>query len=323
MTLRHFTSLADVTDVHALVNLALALKAAPPVNTIGQGRSFVQLYFNPSLRTRLSSQRAAQLLGMDTTAMDVGSGWPIEWEHGAVMNQDKSEHIIEAAGVISQYADIIGVRSFPLLKDRDSDYSEPVLSAFKEYASRPIVNLESATGHPLQALTDMVTIKELCPGLHRPKVLLTWAPHPKALPQAVPNSFAQWSLAMGYDLTIAQPEGYELDPSLTTGAHIVYDPDEGYGHADIVYAKNWSSYTEYGKILSHDSRWTVDNRKMALTNEARLMHCLPVRRNVVIADEVLESPRSAVLQQAGNRTYAALAVLYLLLQGMGDTRPSS
>ena len=308
MLKKHFTSLADVEDPIALVEEVVRLKHAPEDRSFGAGLSFAMLFFNPSLRTRLSSQRASQLLGMDASILDVGSSWPLEFSEGAVMNQDKSEHIKEAAAVISQYADIIGIRSFPSLQDRHTDYSEPVLNAFKKYSDKPIVNLESGTGHPLQGLADMTTIRETRKSAN-PKILLTWAPHPKALPQSMPNSFVEWTLSQGYDLTITHPEGYELAPALTQGAHIEYDPARAYEGVDYVYAKNWSSYKNYGQILSNDDRWTVDTKKMSLTNNAFFMHCLPVRRNVVVTDEVLDSTQSLVIEQANNRTFAALAVL--------------
>jgi N-succinyl-L-ornithine transcarbamylase len=252
---------------------------------------------------------------MDSMVLDVASGWPLEFEIGRIMDQDKSEHVKEAAAVISQYADIIGIRSFPSLKDRDHDYSEPVLNAFLKYAGKPIINLESGTGHPLQGLADMTTIREFRK-TENPRILLTWAPHPRALPQSVPNSFAEWTLSQGYDLTIAQPEGYELNPRFTKGARIVYEPEKAYDGIDFVYAKNWSSYQEYGKISNSDPRWMVDQQKMLQTNQAYFMHCLPVRRNVIVSDEVIDSKQSLVIEQANNRTFAALAVLKNIISNM-------
>lgn len=313
--LKHFTSLADVQDPIALVEDVIEYKGQPSDPNFAKGMSLVLLFFNPSLRTRLSSQRAAQLLGMDSMVLDVGSSWPLEFDLGKIMDQDKSEHIKEAAGVISQYADIIGIRSFPTLKDRDIDYSEPVIQAFRKYSDKPIINLESGTGHPLQGLADMTTIKE-----HRktdkPRILLTWAPHPRTLPQSVPNSFAEWTLSQGYDLVITHPEGYELDQQFTQGATITYDPEKAYEDIDFVYAKNWSSYSNYGKILESDPIWMVDAKKMSRTNNAYFMHCLPVRRNVVVSDEVIDSKQSLVIEQANNRTFAAMAVLKNIITNM-------
>ena len=308
MFLKNFTSLKDVSDPKQLVEEVLACKQHAYDPTFARGLSLGLLFFNPSLRTRLSTQRAAQLIGLDTLVMDVAGGWPLEFELGTIMNKGTSEHIKEAAAVIGQYAHLIGVRSFPTLQDRSEDYDEPVIRAFQKYAQRPIVNLESATGHPLQGLTDMATIREKRKS-NRPRVLLTWAPHPKALPQAVANSFSEWTLAQGYDLTITHPPGYELDESFTNGANIEYDPEKAYQDVDFVYAKNWSSLQEYGQILSMDERWTVDAKKMSKTNNAYFMHCLPVRRNVVVTDEVIDSKQSLVLHQANNRTFAALAVM--------------
>lgn len=315
MNMKHFTSLDDVNDPVALVEEVVKLKHAPIDSSTGTGLAFTMLFFNPSLRTRLSSQRAGQLLGMDTNVLDVSGSWPLEFEEGAIMDQNKSEHVMEAAAVVSQYADIIGIRSFPRLVNREEDYSEPVLAAFKKYCDTPIVNLESGTGHPLQALADMATIRETRKS-DKPKVVLTWAPHPKALPQSVANSFVSWTLAQGYDLTITHPEGYELAGNITTGATIEYDPKKAYNGADYVYAKNWSSYKNYGKILSEDKKWMVDTKKISLTNDAFFMHCLPVRRNVVVEDEVINSAQSLVIQQANNRTFAILAVLRNIISRM-------
>jgi N-succinyl-L-ornithine transcarbamylase len=308
MSLKNFTSLKDVSDPKQLVEEVLTFKQKPFDPTFAKGLSLALLFFNPSLRTRLSTQRAAQLIGMDSIVLDVVAGWPLEFELGSIMNKGTSEHIKEAAAVVAQYANIIGVRSFPALQDRDADYAEPVLNAFLQYADRPIVNLESATSHPLQGLTDMVTIRENRRTDH-PKVLLTWAPHPRALPQAVANSFAEWALALGYDLTISHPPGYELNEAYTKGAKIEYDPEIAYKNADFVYAKNWSSFQEYGQILSSDERFTVDGKKMSKTNSAYFMHCLPVRRNVVVTDQVIDSKYSLVIEQANNRTFSALTVL--------------
>ena len=311
--LKQFLSVDDVADPLKLVEEAVNFKKQPNAfRALGQHKSLALLFFNSSLRTRLSSQRAAQLLGMDHLLVDVATGWPLEFEDGAIMDQDKSEHIREASAVIAQYCDFLGVRCFPTLKDRDHDYGEPILNALKKHADIPLINLESATRHPLQGLADMITIREH-KKRDRPKVLLTWAPHPRALPQSVANSFAAWSLACKYDLTITHPEGYELDPTITYGATIEYDPYKAYEDADFVYAKNWSSYRDYGQIASIDKRWMVDVNKMKNTNDAHFMHCLPVRRNVIVQDEVINSANSLVIQQANNRTFSAATVLKNLL----------
>ena len=312
--MKNFTQLSDITDLQALLEEAAQLKKENNYSNLGKGKTLGMLFFNPSLRTRLSTEKAARLLGMEVLMMNVGSdGWALEFEDGKIMDSDKAEHIREAAGVLSQYCDIIAVRAFPELKDRDKDYAETVLNGFKIYATVPIVNMESATAHPLQALTDALTILEL-KEKKRPKVVLTWAPHPRALPQAVPNSFVEIMQRMEVDLVIANPEGYNLSPELTKDTPILHDQEEALKDADFVYVKNWSSYEDYGKVLNQDASWTFSQEKLKLTNNAKVMHCLPVRRNVVIADEVLDSPNSVVIQQAGNRTFAAQAVLKKILE---------
>ena len=313
--MKKFISVNDVENIESLITSARMLKASPLSNsTLGSGKTLGLLFFNSSLRTRLSTQIAAQNLGMHVIVMNLNQdGWKLEFEDGVVMDGDKAEHIKEAAQVISQYCDIIGVRSFPTLEDRSLDYGEQVISAFAEYASVPVVSLESATLHPLQSLTDLVSIREHQTS-ENPKIVLTWAPHPRALPQAVANSFAQWVLAAGYDLTIAHPEGYELSEVFTKGALITNDQDEAFKDADFVYVKNWSSYSEYGKVLSQDSSWKISMEKLQLTSNARVMHCLPVRRNVVIDGDVLDSDHSIVIEQAGNRVFAAQSVLKDMLE---------
>ena len=276
------------------------------------------LFFNPSLRTRLSTEKAAKLLGMEVLMMNVGTdGWALEFEDGAVMNGNKAEHIKEAAGVLSQYCDIIAVRAFPQLADRAKDEEELVMNSFKKYASVPIINLESATRHPLQGLTDALTILEL-KKVQRPKVVLTWAPHPRALPQSVPNSFVEFMQQCDVDLVITNPEGYDLNPAVVKDTTVIHDQSEALKGADFVYVKNWSSYKQYGKILSTDPSWTFSEEKLKLTNDAKVMHCLPVRRNIVIDDAVLDGENSVVIQQAGNRTFAAQAVLKRLLETLGN-----
>ena len=300
---------------------ALTEKQAPFAHQhLGRNRTLGLLFFNASLRTRLSTQRAAQNLGLQTMVMNVTQdSWGLEFEDGAVMNGDKAEHVREAAAVIGQYCELIGVRSFPTLTDREGDYSEKVINQFVRYAGRPLVSLESATRHPLQSLADLVTIEEFKTS-PRPKVVLTWAPHVKALPQAVPNSFAEWmnaAAALGLvDFVIAHPPGYELAPEFSGHAPVTQNQREAFAGADFIYAKNWSSYREYGQILSRDPDWMVTPEKMALTNSAKFMHCLPVRRNVVVADAVLDSPASIVIPQAGNRVWAAQAVLKRMLESL-------
>lgn len=313
----HFTSVHDAIDLPSLVNQALQLKKAPNAfRELGKHKTIGLLFFNSSLRTRLSTQKAAQQLGMDVMVMNVGAdSWQLEMAEGVIMNGDKAEHVAEAAAVIGQYCDIVGVRSFPGLVDRQFDYSEQVLNQFIKYTGKPIVSLESATRHPLQSLTDLITITEH-KTIVRPKVVLTWAPHVKALPQCVPNSFAEWMNHADVDFTIAHPKGYELAPEFSGSAKITHDPKEAFEGADFIYAKNWSSYEEYGKILSSDPNWMVSAEKMKLTNNAKFMHCLPVRRNVVVEDEVIDSPNSIVIQQAGNRVWAAQAVLKSILESL-------
>ena len=312
--MKNYIQLSDITDLPALLEQAAQLKKENNSAHLGKGKTLGMLFFNPSLRTRLSTEKAAKLLGMEVLVMNVGTdGWALEFEDGTIMDSDKAEHIKEAARVLSQYCDIIAVRAFPELKDREKDKAEIVLNGFRKYATVPIVNMESATAHPLQALTDALTISEL-KTKERPKVVLSWAPHPRALPQAVPNSFVEIMQRMEVELVITNPEGYDLAPELTKDTRVLHDQEEALKDADFVYVKNWSSYQDYGKVLNQDPSWTFTGEKMKLTNDAKVMHCLPVRRNVVISDEVLDSPNSVVIRQAGNRTYAAQAVLKNLLE---------
>lgn len=319
--MKKFTSVTDVESIDQLVLEALIEKKFPFANKeLGKNKTLGLIFLNPSLRTRLSTQRAAQDLGMDVMVMNLDKeGWSIETKDGVVMDGGAAEHIKDAAAVIGQYCDIIGVRSFPKLINREEDYSNEVLNKFLQHAGVPVVSLESATLHPFQSLADLITITEiwnskLNPAGSRPKVVLSWAPHPKNLPQAVPNSFSEWMTKANVDFVITHPQGYELAEQFTKGAKIVYNQDEAFKGADFVYAKNWSSYKEYGKILSQDKNWMITNKKMALTNNAKFMHCLPVRRNVVVADEVLDGSNSVVLQQAKNRIYSAQVVLKKILQ---------
>jgi N-succinyl-L-ornithine transcarbamylase len=311
--MKQFLSAMDAPDVHALVQDALACKKDPHgFSHLGKNKTMVMLFFNPSLRTRLSTEKAALNLGMQVISMNADQGWNLEFEEGAVMNAGSAEHIREAAAVISQYADIIGVRTFPSLKDREKDYADQIIKSFVRYARVPVVSLESAIRHPLQSLTDVLTVEQF-KKTARPKVVLTWAPHPRALPQAVPNSFVEWMQRAEVDLVITHPKGYELAPEFAKDTPVVYDQNKALEGADFVYAKNWSSYEQYGQILSQDPDWQITPDKMARTNEARFMHCLPVRRNVIVSDAVLDSPQSVVIEQAGNRTFAAMAVLKAIL----------
>jgi N-succinyl-L-ornithine transcarbamylase len=315
--LKQFLSVHDAPDLQALVAEGLACKKDPFARKqLGSNKTLGLLFFNASLRTRLSTQRAAQNLGMDVIVMNVSQdSWGLEMLDGAVMDGDKAEHVKEAAAVVGQYCDIIGVRSFPGLADRDLDYRDEVIGQFVRYAGVPVISLESAIRHPLQSLTDLITIEEY-KKTARPKVVLTWAPHVKALPQAVPNSFAEWMNRADVDFVITHPEGYELDKQFVGNARVTHNQREAFEGADFIYAKNWSSFTQYGQILSRDRNWTVNAEKMKLTNGARFMHCLPVRRNVVVMDEVIDSPNSIVIQEAGNRVWAAQAVLQRMLEAL-------
>ncbi len=312
--MKNYITLSEIENLQELIEEALQLKRENSVADFGRGKTLGMLFFNPSLRTRLSTEKAAKLLGMEVMVMNVDKdGWALEFEDGAVMDSNKAEHIKEAAAVLSQYCDIIAVRAFPDLQNREKDEAEIVLKSFKKYASVPVINLESATEHPLQALTDAITISELKKKT-KPKVVLTWAPHPKALPQSVPNSFVEVLQKMDVELSITNPQGYDLNPKITKDTPVIHNQEEALKDADFVYVKNWSSYEEYGKILSNDRSWTFSQKKLELTNDAQVMHCLPVRRNMVIDDAVLDSGNSIVIHQANNRTYAAQVVLKRLLQ---------
>jgi N-succinyl-L-ornithine transcarbamylase len=313
--MRHFTSVKDVEDVNALVKSALELKKDPlKYKEIGRNKTLGLIFFNPSLRTRLSTQKAAHNLTLRVMEMNVGQdSWSIEFRDDVVMDANTTEHIKEAAAVMGQYCDILGIRAFPSLNDKESDYKEEIISKFIKYSGVPLISLESATLHPLQSFADLITIEEL-KKKERPKVVLTWAAHPKALPQAVPNSFAEWMLRANVDFTIAHPEGYELDEKFTQGAKITHNQDEALKGADFVYAKNWSSYEYYGNILSKDKSWTITREKMNLTNDGKFMHCLPVRRNVEVTDGVLDSPSSVVIHEAGNRVWSAQAVMKKIIE---------
>ena len=313
--MNHFLRAPDAATIARLLDAAAAYKRDPERDAaLGAGKTLVQLYMNPSLRTRLSTTLAAQRLGMRVQTLDTGSGWALEFADGVRMDGAKAEHVREAAAVISQYADVIALRTFAQLTDPADDASEPLLTAFARHAGRPLLSLESATRHPLQSLADLLTIRELRRS-ERPRIVLTWAPHPRALPQAVANSFAEWTLAAGYDLTIARPPECALDESFAAGARQTDDQNAALADADFVYVKNWSATDPYGQVVEGRDDWRITAEKLHVTNGARVMHCLPVRRGVVIDHAVLDSAASAVIQQAGNRQWAAQAALGALLQG--------
>src|SRR5688572_6010070 len=314
--MRNFLSIEDVTDVKALVKKALHYKTNPLVDkTLGINKRIGLLFLNPSMRTRLSTQIAALNLGMETIVFNVGQeGWMLEFEEEVIMSGTSVEHVKDAAPILGKYFDILGVRTFPSLKNKEEDYSEFFIRQFVKYSGIPVVSLESATVHPLQSLTDMITITETWKEKRRPKVVLTWAPHVKALPQCVGNSFSQWVNAWGEaDFVITHPEDYELDKKFTQTATITHDQNQALRDADFVYVKNWSTYQDYGKIYSNDPAWMLNNEKLNRTNNAKVMHCLPVRRNVELSDEILDSSNSVVTQQASNRVWAAQAVLQEIL----------
>lgn len=316
--MKQFISVADVdTSVAELIEKCLAIKADPhDFRYAGEHKTLTCLYFNPSLRTRLSMGKAGQNMNMHVVSMDAAGGWKIELEDGVVMDLETAEHVREAAGVISQYTDIIAVRSFPDFSDRERDYQDKVIHAFATHATVPVISLESAIRHPLQSLADCITISEQS-SRPRPKVVLSWAPHPRRLPQAVANSFAEWMQAWGeVDLVVTNPEGMDLAPQFTKGLSVVHDQEKAFAGADFIYAKNWSSYADYGKILTTAADWQVTQEKMQLTNNGKFMHCLPVRRNVVVEDKVLDCDQSLVLEQANNRTWAAQGVLLSILENL-------
>jgi N-succinyl-L-ornithine transcarbamylase len=316
--LKNFISVNDVSDINALVEKALAYKKNPFADrNLGADKRIGLLFLNPSLRTRLSTQVAAKNLGMEAIVFNVDKeGWALEFEEGAIMSGNTVEHVKDAAPILGQYFDILCIRTFPSLKNREDDYSELVMNSFVQYAGVPIISLESATLHPLQSLTDILTIKETFAATHKPKIVLTWAPHVKPLPQCVANSFAQWVNAWGEaDFVITHPEHYELSEQYTKGATIITNQNEALKDADFVYVKNWSTYNDYGKIYSNDPAWMLTEDKMLLTNNAKVMHCLPVRRNVELSDEILDSANSLVTKQAANRVWAAQAVISEILSG--------
>ena len=317
--MKQFLSPADLGDLRKAFQEAIEIKNDRYGHVeLGRNKTLLMIFFNSSLRTRLSTQKAAMNLGMNCIVLDVNQGaWKLETERGVIMDGDKSEHLLEAIPVMGSYCDLIGVRSFATFDSKEKDYSEAIIQQFIQYSGRPVFSMESATVHPLQAFADYITIEEH-KTVERPKVVLTWAPHPKALPQAVPNSFAQWMVAAGYEVVVANPEGYDLDPKFTAGATITHDQDEALKGAHFVYAKNWSAYEDpnYGKILSKDMNWTVNTEKMALTDNAFFMHCLPVRRGMIVTDEVIEGPRSLVIPEAANREISAETVIKRILESL-------
>ena len=318
--MKQFISVHDVRDINVLVSKALTYKSDPRQSKLlGVSKRIGCLFLNPSMRTRLSTQIAAQNLGMEVIVFNVGSeGWALEFEEEAIMSGSTVEHVKDAAPIMGKYFDILAIRTFPSLKNREDDYSELFIKQFVRYAGIPVVSLESATLHPLQSLTDVLTISEekQKSKIDKPKIVLTWAPHVKPLPQCVANSFAQWINAWGEaDFVITHPEDYELSKEFTNGATITTDQDKALKNADFVYVKNWSTYTDYGKIYCNDPGWMLTNEKLKLTNDAKVMHCLPVRRNVELSDEILDGPNSLVTQQAANRVWAAQAVLSEILNG--------
>lgn len=314
--MKKFVSAGDAPNIEALVQKALQYKVNPFKDKgLGTGKRIGLLFLNPSMRTRLSTQIAAQNLGMESIVFNAGQdGWALEFEDEAIMSGTTVEHVKDAAPILGKYFDILGIRTFPSLQNKVDDYNELYINQFIKYSGIPIVSLESATLHPLQSLTDIITIKETFKEKRKPRIVLTWAPHVKALPQCVANSFAQWVNAWGEaEFVITHPEDYELDEKFTSGAAITNNQAEALKQADFVYVKNWSTYNDYGRIYCNDPDWMLTNRKLNLTNDARVMHCLPVRRNVELSDEVLDSPNSIVTQQAANRVWAAQAVLSEIL----------
>ncbi len=317
--MRNFITVNDIGDLKSAVKEALEIKADRfKYCELGKNKTLMMVFFNSSLRTRLSTQKAALNLGMNVIVLDINQGaWKLETERGVIMDGDKPEHILEAIPVMGSYCDVIGVRSFARFENKADDYNEVILNQFIKYSGRPVFSMEAATRHPLQSFADLITIEEH-KTKERPKVVLTWAPHPKALPQAVPNSFAEWMNATDYDFVITHPKGYELDPAFVGNARVEYDQMKAFEGADFIYAKNWAAYTgdNYGKVICTDRSWTVSERQMAVTNNAHFMHCLPVRRNMIVTDDVIESPRSLVIPEAANREISATVVLKRIVESL-------
>lgn len=317
--MRNFISVKDIGNIQEALQKAKAVKENPFANqTLGKNKTALLIFFNSSLRTRLSTQKAALNLGMNVMVLDVNHGaWKLETETGVIMDGDKPEHILEAIPVVGAYCDVIGVRSFAQFQSKADDYNETILNQFIQHSGKPIFSMEAATRHPLQSFADLITIEEY-KQVAKPKVVLTWAPHPKPLPQAVPNSFAEWMNATDYEFVITHPEGYELHEGFVGNAIVEYDKEKAYKDADFIYAKSWSAFSDsvYGKVLSTDRDWTIDAKKMNLTNNAYFMHCLPVRRNMIVTDEVIDSAQSIVIPQAANRVVSAQVVLSEILQNL-------
>lgn len=317
--MKTYTNVRDLGDIQAALKEAFEIKQNKyAYKHLGENKTLLMVFFNSSLRTRLSTQKAGMNLGMNTMVLDVNAGaWKLETERGVVMDGDKPEHILEAIPVMASYCDIIGIRAFAQFENKAFDYQETIINQFIQYSGKPVFSMEGATTHPLQALADLITIEEFKTKA-RPKVVLTWAPHPRALPQAVPNSFADFMNEADVDFVITHPEGYELAPQFARNALVEYDQMKAFEKADFIYAKNWAAYSDpnYGQILSKDMSWTVSDRQMAVTNNARFMHCLPVRRNMIVTDEVIESPQSIVIQQAANREISAQLVIKRMLESL-------
>ena len=317
--MKHFTSVHDIGDLQTALQKAKFVKENPFADQhLGKNKTLMLIFFNSSLRTRLSTQKAGMNLGMNVIVLDINQGaWKLETERGVVMDGDKPEHILEAIPVMGTYCDIIGVRAFAQFENKEFDYQETIINQFIQYSGKPVFSMEAATGHPLQAFADLITIEEY-KKTARPKVVLTWAPHPKALPQAVPNSFADFMNEADVEFVITHPIGYELSEKFVRGARVEYDQMKAFEGADFIYAKNWAAYQDpnYGKILSTDRNWTVSDRQMAVTNKAYFMHCLPVRRNMIVTDDVIESPQSIVIPQAANREISAQVVIKRLLESI-------
>ncbi len=317
--MRHFTNVKDLGNLNEAVKEALEIKQHRfAYKHLGENKTLMMVFFNSSLRTRLSTQKAGMNLGMNTMVLDINQGaWKLETERGVIMDGDKPEHILEAIPVMGSYCDVIGVRAFAKFESKTFDYEETILNQFIQYSGRPVFSMEAATGHPLRSFADLITIEEY-KETARPKVVLSWAPHPNALPQAVPNSFADFMNEADVDFVITHPEGYELASQFVRNARVEYDQLKAFEGADFIYAKNWSAFQDpnYGKILSKDRAWTVSDRQMAVTNNARFMHCLPVRRNLIVTDDVIEGPRSLVIQEAANREISAQTVIKRILEGL-------
>ena len=317
--MKKFTTVEDIGDLKTALKEASEIKKDRyKYDQLGKNKTLLMIFFNSSLRTRLSTQKAAMNLGMNTIVLDINQGaWKLETERGVIMDGDKPEHLLEAIPVMGSYCDIIGVRAFAQLEDKIYDYNEVIINQFIKYSGRPVFSMEAATRHPLQSFADLITIEEY-KKKDKPKVVLTWAPHPKALPQAVPNSFAEWMNATDYEFIITHPKGYELEPSFVGNAKVEYDQLKAFENADFIYAKNWAACNDkqYGQVLSKDRSWTVSKEHMDKTNKAYFMHCLPVRRNMIVSDDVIESEQSLVIPEAANREISATVVLKRLIEGL-------